>query len=318
MMRAWFVIVAPGAALAFAAAHAAAPNADPSGAMPAHENGAKKNDRQYPARAQKRRRAVLAHAPKSIPLSRVEAANRAAVRQPQSAFFLGAGQVYPWTEGALYQLYAAPEQISDIELQAGENLVSIAAGDTARWIIGDTASGSGVSRRTHGLVKPVAPGIRTNLVIATDRRIYHVAAASTVRTAMATISWTYPQESMTIVRSSVAPPPAPVAEPGLAVEDLNFGYRIEGDNAAWRPVRAFDDGHQTFIEFPPVLGDGLAPPLFAIGADGKAELVNYRVKGHFYIVDRLFAAAELRFGDKHQQVVRIIRENGAPGLRRTA
>jgi type IV secretion system protein VirB9 len=220
-------------------------------------------------------------------------------------------QVYPWSEGALYQLYTAPEQISDIALQPGENLLSVAAGDTARWIIGDTASGSGPSRRSHILVKPVAPGLRTNLVIATDRRIYHVEAASTARTAMATISWTYPEETLAIVRSSSASPSAPVPPPAIALENLNFGYRIEGDNAAWRPVRAFDDGHQTFIEFPPAIGDGEAPPLFLIDAGGKTELVNYRVKGRFYVVDRLFAAAELRLGDKHQQVVRIVRENAS-------
>ena len=35
------------------------------------------------------------------------------------------------------------------------------------------------------------------------------------------------------------------------------------------------------------------PPLFVIGPAGGSELVNYRVNGNYYIVDRLFAAAEL-------------------------
>ncbi len=56
-------------------------------------------------------------------------------------------QAYPWSEGALYQVYAAPGQISDIALEPGEKpdvrSGPIAAGDTARWIIGDTESGSG-------------------------------------------------------------------------------------------------------------------------------------------------------------------------------
>ena len=38
---------------------------------------------------------------------------------------------------------------------------------------------------------------------------------------------------------------------------------------------------------------------------GAAELVNYRVAGRFYIVDRLFGVAELRQGEKKQTVVRI-------------
>jgi type IV secretion system protein VirB9 len=96
--------------------------------------------------------------------------------------------------------------------------------------------------------------------------------------------------------------------PGIAVEALNFNYRIEGDRPPWRPLRAFDDGRQVFIEFPPTVADGEAPPLFVTGEGGRTELVNYRVRGRYYVVDRLFAAAELRLGEKRQQVVRIVRD----------
>lgn len=249
------------------------------------------------------------------PIAHVAAANRAAVREPDPDYYLGAAQVYPWSDGSLYRLYAAPERISDIALQPGETLVSVAAGDTARWIIGDTASGNGPTRRTHVLVKPAAPGLRTSLVIATDRRIYHVEAVSTVRTAMTAISWTYPQDSLIAVRSAVSTAPEPAVAAAVAVETLNFDYRIDGDKVAWRPVRVFDDGHQTFIEFPANLGDIEAPPLFVTGSGGKAELVNYRLKGHYYVVDRLFSAAELRLGGKHQQVVRIARESSRRSAR---
>ncbi|MDB5711676.1 MAG: P-type conjugative transfer protein TrbG, partial [Sphingomonas bacterium] len=75
----------------------------------------------------------------------------------------------------------------------------------------------------------------------------------------------------------------------------------------WRPLRAFDDGRQTFIEFPPSLAVGEAPPLFVVGPKGDAQLVNYRVSGRFYVVDRLFDAAELRLGEKKQAIVRITR-----------
>jgi type IV secretion system protein TrbG len=51
------------------------------------------------------------------------------------------------------------------------------------------------------------------------------------------------------------------------------------------------------------------PPLFIIGPAGKtSELVNYRVRGSHMIVDRLFAAAELRLGDRgSERRVRIVR-----------
>ena len=248
------------------------------------------------------------------PLARVAAANHSAVREPSGGDYLGSAQVYPWSEGTLFRLYTAPGQVSDIALQPGEALVSVAAGDTVRWVIGDTTSGTGVTRRTHILVKPTSAGLKTNLVIATDRRVYHVDVSSNPRTAMASISWTYPADGLVALDGDVAGR-EPVAA-GVAVDALNFNYRIEGDDPPWRPVRAFDDGHQVFIEFPPGLGEGEAPPLFVTGEGGRMELVNYRVRGHYYVVDRLFAAAELRLGERHQKVVRIVRDDARSHWRR--
>ena len=253
-----------------------------------------------PAKASPRKRGARA--------SRVEAANPAAVREPTDHGYVNAAQVYAWAEGAVYRLYTAPERVSEIALQPGEGLISVAAGDTLRWVIGDTTSGSGAGRRTHILVKPSATGLRTNLVITTDRRVYHVQLESTASTAMASMAWTYPQDELLALRGGEATAAAgpPVAE-GLSVELLNFGYKIEGDEPSWRPVRAFDDGRQVFIEFPAGIVQDQAPPLFIVGQGGRAELVNYRVRGRYYVVDRLFAAAELRLGEKRQQVVRITR-----------
>jgi len=123
----------------------------------------------------------------------VVTATWAATREPVAAGFVDAVQVYPFTEGSLYQVYAAPERVTDIALQPGEALIAVAAGDTARWIIGDTTSGSGADKRTHVLVKPFAAGLATNVVITTDRRSYHLALASTSTTAMVALSWSYPQ-----------------------------------------------------------------------------------------------------------------------------
>ena len=242
--------------------------------------------------------------------ARVQAANLAAVQQPSRDTFIGAVQVYSWTEGGLYRLYTAPGEVSDILLESGEGLISVAAGDTSRWVIGDTNSGSGSLRRTHILVKPSAAGLATNLVIATDRRVYHVELQSNPKVAMASISWTYPEDSLLALRASGAPDAS--VSPDVAVEGLNFDYRIEGDRPAWRPIRAFDDGHQVFIQFPVGLSEGEAPPLFLTSAGGRVELVNYRQRGRYFVVDRLFSAAELRMGERRQQIVRIIRENPVP------
>jgi type IV secretion system protein VirB9 len=231
---------------------------------------------------------------------------------------MNAVQVYPYSDGALYRLYAAPEQVTDIALQPGETIISVAAGDTARWTVGDTTSGSGETKRTHVLIKPFAAGLRTNLLIATDRRTYHLELQSTDKTAMLALAWSYPADEMLALRRQQAKlaAAAPVAS-GIAIERLNFNYAITGDRPLWRPVRAFDDGRQTYVEFPPSIAVGEAPPLFVIGSTGRAELVNYRMRGRFYVVDRLFGAAELRLGEKRQHIVRIVR-TGAGESRRSA
>lgn len=242
----------------------------------------------------------------SPPSARVEAANKAAIQEPSAHGYINAVQVYPFTEGALYRLYAAPEQVTDITLQPGETLSSVSAGDTVRWVVGDTTSGTGNGKQAHILVKPFAPGLKTNLVIMTDRRSYHLVLESTDRTAMAAISWTYPQDQLVALRqqNERADAVAPIAE-NVALADLKFRYAITGDTPPWRPVRAFDDGAHVYIEFPSRIDQGEAPPLFVVGPTGESELVNYRVRGNYYIVDRLFGAAELRLGKDPQQVVRI-------------
>jgi P-type conjugative transfer protein TrbG len=254
-------------------------------------------------------RPVALHRHKPSPAElRVRTANAKATQEPTTPAFVNAVQVYPYGEGVLYRLFAAPERVSDIALQPGEAIVSVAAGDTARWTVGDTTSGAGESRRVHILVKPFAAGLSTNLVITTDRRAYHLQLDSTPATAMAALSWTYPQDELIAIRRQQARAEAarPVAS-GLAVERLDFGYVVTGDKPAWRPLRAFDDGRQTFVEFPASVAVGEAPPLFIIGDRGDAQLVNYRMTGRFYVVDRLFDAAELRLGGKRQSVVRINR-----------
>jgi type IV secretion system protein VirB9 len=241
-------------------------------------------------------------------LKTVQSATRSATVEPAANSFVNGAQVYPYSEGAIFQAYAAPGMVTDIVLQPGENLVAVASGDTARWVIGDTTSGSGETRQTHVLVKPFSAGLTTSLVITTDRRAYHVRLVSTSGTALSSMRWTYPQDELLALRrqTEAAKAAAPVAT-GLAIEQLHFNYAISGDRPTWRPLRVFDDGAKTYVEFPASLSNGEAPPLFVVAADGKAELVNYRLRDRFYVVDRIFDAAELRLGLKKQEVVRIDR-----------
>jgi type IV secretion system protein VirB9 len=159
-------------------------------------------------------------------------------------------------------------------------------------------------------VKPNAAGLSTNLIIMTDRRVYHVELRSVSGPAMAAVSWRYPDDlTLSGVGGQIDQRLEEVAS-GVPAEGLNFRYRISGDRTDWRPLRAFDDGRRVFIQMPEGMEATDAPPLFVVGESGP-ELVNYRMRGRFYVVDRLFDRAEMRLGDRRQRVVRIDRQRTA-------
>jgi type IV secretion system protein VirB9 len=242
---------------------------------------------------------------------RVTRANEEARMAPTREGYVNAIQVWPFTDGALYQVYAAPERVTMISLQPGEELVTVAAGDTVRWVVGDTASGTGDALRVNVLVKPVRSGIKTNLVITTSRRTYLLELTSTEKVWMASVSWDYPKDRMLALQrqAQAAQASAPV-NTGLSLENIRFRYAISGSNPPWKPLRAFDDGDKVYIQFPGGIAQGELPPLFVIGAQGDGQLVNYRFRSPYYIVDRLFGAAELRLGGDRGDVVRIERTDG--------
>ncbi len=243
------------------------------------------------------------------PKERIAHANTAARIEPAQDGYINAMHVYPFAPGALYQVYAAPHQVTDIALEPSEKLVAVSAGDTLRWVVGDTTSGEGAGTQVHILVKPIGANLETNLVITTERRTYHLELKSTDKAYMASVSWTYARDRLLALKGQQASNDAgtgPMVESGIKLDRMRFRYRIEGD-APWKPRQVFDDGAKVYIQFPSGLAQSEAPPLFVIGPDGKPALVNYRVRGTTYIVDRLFAAAELRLGTAPQRIVRILR-----------
>jgi len=111
--------------------------------------------------------------------------------------------VFPFAKGALYQVYAAPGQVTDIALQEREQLVGsgpVAAGDTCAGSSLTPRAGLRNAKRAHILVEPTRPDVVTNLAINTDRRTYHMELRSTERTYMASASWIYPQDQLIALR----------------------------------------------------------------------------------------------------------------------
>jgi type IV secretion system protein VirB9 len=243
-------------------------------------------------------------------LARARATN---VAMPDN--YINAVAMYDFVPGQVYHVYTSPDFVTTIALRPGEKLISKIAGDTTRWTIGDTTTGDDSAPSTLVVLKPVRAGLHTNIVLATNQRVYFLDVESRPGNQYQNaISWNYPQEELTSMLAKVGHINQQARETeltGVNIEDLNYAYDIStesGSTPDWMPKEVFDDGKKTYINFPESIGTTEAPPLFIRNGDGEADLVNYRVKGHFYIVDRLFDHAELRVGKDPQTIVVITRK----------
>jgi len=229
---------------------------------------------------------------------------------------VGALQMFEWTPGRVYEVRAAPLRVTTLTLGLGETLLGKAAGDTVRWQIGETTSGSGAGLRTHVLLKPLERGLATNLVLTTNRRVYFVDLRSgSADRFNPAVAW---QETIEDLRAERRHPatsaePLRIADPVVVPEGpLDARYRIspQGRRPRWTPASVLNDGQRTFITFDANLQIDEAPTLFVIAPDGERQMTNYRQAGGLFIVDRVFDRAELRLGNRRPQVVHLHRLQG--------
>ena len=124
----------------------------------------------------------------------IDEANRRAAAEPMEDGYFNAMQRYQYSEGALYQVYTAPLKLTAIQFAPGEEVTSVAIGDTVRWTVGRTATGEGAKRREIVVIKPVRAWLSTTMTITTNHRLYHVELQSFEETYMASVRWDYPQD----------------------------------------------------------------------------------------------------------------------------
>jgi P-type conjugative transfer protein TrbG len=257
-------------------------------------------------------------APKVGPAA-IRAANAEALAPSRADGFVNAAQVFGYEPGRVYEVWTAPMRITALSLEPGEKIISKAAGDTERWMIGDTTSGEAETTQTHLLIKPYRAGLVTNMVVTTNRRVYLLAlkASGESEAFNAAVSWTHPLPQAPTSQVAVGPAAidAKSTTPALILKAHGpEAYRIRTGwrKPEWTPLSVHDDGRQTFITFPDTLGTTEAPPLFVLNEQGEAQLTNWRKQGNLYVVDRLFQKAELRLGGERPQIVKIERRGDLP------
>lgn len=218
-------------------------------------------------------------------------------------------------------IICAPLRVCDLELETGEVVQDVNVGDKIRWILTPSISGSGDSRTVHVIIKPTDFNLDTNAIITTDRRTYHLRLISHEGEYVTRIGFSYPdsqkrdweaqklamQKKDELVTADL---------PSLSVTSLNFEYSVqtESGRAAFKPLRVFDDGSKVYVQMPREMRTDEAPAFLVLGTDGKEQLVNYRVKHDYYIVDKLFNRAVMLAGVASDQDKVVITRCNKRGL----
>jgi len=240
----------------------------------------------------------------------------------------------------------APLRVCLIELEEGELVLNTVTGDSARWIL-DRAEAGPRGRTSVIVAKPTACNLTTNLVVTTNRRIYQITLDARpckgeegenphepftrllrfyypdelVRT------WASAEEARRAAAAAAARAAAaearavmPLGErgqegreapnAGLPLAALHFNYRwTRSGKYPWAPAAVFDDQVHTYIRLP---GSGVgqeAPVLLLIDRRGATALLNYAIRGQYYVTDRVFERAALVLGSgKDQRRLEIVRE----------
>lgn len=211
-----------------------------------------------------------------------------------------------------------------IQLQAGEkvNKSGVVLGDSARWQVSEIYTGGPFPAGAFSLViKPEQYDITTNLIIATNKRTYDLSLVSInpsniqdtctnglksaecekAHTYDRKVTFYYPYETLeknlyqhqeSLIDTDADQQSQVVdSSTNMNLNNINFNYDISGD-APWKPIRVFDDGQKTFIQFPGIVSRMNLPAIFTTNGD-KKELVNFRYKAPYYVVDGLFKKAVL-------------------------
>jgi P-type conjugative transfer protein TrbG len=209
-----------------------------------------------------------------------------------------------YTYGAgLATIVCAPLRVCILELEAGEKIIGEPhVGDSVRWLISPASSGRGVEETPLVVLKPKQTGLDTTLLITTDRRAYYLRLISKPDDYLARVGFAYPEDEVRRWKAATAEQERRRQQEAQtkitaveSIENLYFDYRILGSDENIRPIRVVDDGKKTYIQMTANAVHRETPALVIVSGDG-AEMVNYRVKGDMYIVDRLFERGALVLG----------------------
>lgn len=211
-----------------------------------------------------------------------------------------------------------PLQLCDIQLEAGEVIKGLMIGDSVRWNEGDGTvpivySGGDTKPLPHVVLKPTDAGLETTLLITTDKRTYYIKLYSSNSVNVSRVGFYYPGEQIQQVENqrqkNESTDNLVLSEDNLVnPRDMHFSYTVSGDTSApFNPTQVFDDGHHVYIQMQSAISSKDLPAFYVLAPDGDTlQLVNFRYKAPFYIIDKIFDKGVLVLGlDDNEQRITI-------------
>lgn len=215
------------------------------------------------------------------------------------------------------KLTCSPTRACDVELQPGEKGKDVVLGDSVNWTWAGAESIENGKTVQHVVFQPHDSDLESNVIIMTDRRTYHIKlyAPKNAGIYLNRVGFYYPQDLVSAWQASddkAAEIKAKdvkdnIMSRAVSPEKMDFNYKIEG-NAAFKPLRVFNDGERVYMEMPDSLKSGENPMLMLLDENGKVMVVNYRREEDpdtgtiHYVVDKLFSQAELRLGPEKVRI----------------
>lgn len=193
-----------------------------------------------------------------------------------------------YSPNEVYQFIGHYGYQSAIEFEEDEKVQTVSIGDSVAWMVNPAGN--------RLFLKPIDQNALTNMTVITDKRSYlfelHASETADIRDRemVFVMRFTYPQADQdTMDFTTFEAFPDIEKEP----EKYNFRYSIQGSTVI-EPIRIFDDGQWTYFEFRDKNAE--IPAFFNVDSAGNEELINFRKRGNYVVVERVSPRFTLRRG----------------------
>lgn len=242
-----------------------------------------------------------------------------AEEKPRNGFLDPRIKLIEYRDSQVFSVVANEFQDTLIVFAPEESITHIAAGDPMAWQIKSVGN--------YLSIKPILESANTNLNILTQNssnqrvRSYSFeligGKAHSVHDAAGTwqLRFTYPEDELEkqMAQNAIEEQKKNteiVAARKTSAEEWNMEYTFAG-NKDLVPVRVFDDGEFTFMQFPEKAG---VPAIFEVDNEKKESLINFHVSGKYIVVQRIAKQFILRSGNKATCIFNNAYNTGEPTI----